>query len=145
MRRVIINNQFRVSVKYPSLINFKYMSNKFSSLETKIKKSNTGDSNSDSEEMKISFYSKMKICKNCYVLRFMLPTTESTTGLSICQYIYLSAFINNQLVTKPYHPVSLDSDKGFLDIMIKVYPIDKSEPNYGIFSNYLYSLEVNKI
>jgi hypothetical protein len=96
-------------------------------------------------ETKISFFSKINICKNCYVLRFMLPTSDQSTNLKICQYVYLSANINNQIVSKPYHPISLDTDKGFIDIMIKVYPKETADPNYGVFSNYLYNLEVYSI
>jgi hypothetical protein len=93
-------------------------------------------------ETKISFFSKINICKNCYVLRFMLPTSDHSTNLQICQYVYLSANINNQIISKPYHPISLDTDKGFIDIMIKVYPKETADPNYGVFSNYLFNLEV---
>jgi hypothetical protein len=96
-------------------------------------------------ETKISFFSKISICKNCYVLRFMFPTSDHSTNLKICQYVYLSANINNQIISKPYHPISLDTDKGFIDIMIKVYPKETADPSYGVFSNYLFNLEVYRI
>jgi len=114
-------------------ISTKYMSTTAS--KNKIKSDLT-------EEIKISFYSKIQICKNGYVLRFLLPDSEKTLNLKVCQYVYLSAMLNNKIVSKPYHPISLDNDKGFIDIMIKVYQKEGEDLNYGIFSNYLSNLEV---
>lgn len=92
-------------------------------------------------KIKVTFNSKCKVSNNCYVLRFLLPDTNKFLGIKTCQYIYLESKLpdSNQVIRRPYHPISLDTDKGFVDILIKVYP--KCD-NYGVFSNYLNSLDV---
>lgn len=42
------------------------------------------------------------------------------TGLPVGQHVYLSARVNDQLVIRPYTPVSSDEDKGYFDLVIKV-------------------------
>lgn len=42
------------------------------------------------------------------------------TGLPIGQHLYLSAKINNELVSRAYTPVSSDDDLGYVDLVIKV-------------------------
>ncbi len=36
------------------------------------------------------------------------------------QHIYLSAKINDNLVVRPYTPVTSDDDQGYMDLVIKV-------------------------
>ncbi len=94
--------------------------------------------------VKISFYSKVQVCKDGYVMRFLLPESEDTVGFRTCEYIYLEATpdTSDKAIKRPYHPISLDTDRGFVDIMIKVYPKEESNLNFGLFSNLLNSLEV---
>ena len=42
------------------------------------------------------------------------------TGLPVGQHVYLSARVNNQLVIRPYTPVTSDDDKGYVDLVVKV-------------------------
>lgn len=41
-------------------------------------------------------------------------------GLPIGQHLYVSAKINDELVSRAYTPVSSDDDFGFVDLVIKV-------------------------
>lgn len=53
--------------------------------------------------------------------RFGLPSDQHILGLPVGQHIYLSAQVNGQLVIRPYTPVSSDDDKGYIDLVVKVY------------------------
>lgn len=41
-------------------------------------------------------------------------------GLPVGQHVYLSARVNDQLVIRPYTPVTSDEDKGYFDLVVKV-------------------------
>jgi len=41
-------------------------------------------------------------------------------GFSTGQHIHLTARINDQLIIRPYTPVSSDDDLGHMDLVIKV-------------------------
>ena len=71
--------------------------------------------------------------------RFALPTAEHVLGLPIGKHIYLSAKINGDLVVRPYTPTSSDDDKGFFDLVVKVYKanVNPRFPNGGKMSQYL--------
>ncbi|XP_072915906.1 NADH-cytochrome b5 reductase 3-like isoform X2 [Hemitrygon akajei] len=76
--------------------------------------------------------------------RFALPSTEHVLGLPIGQHIYLSARVNGQLVVRPYTPVSSDDDKGYVDLVIKVYfkGVHPKFPEGGKMSQYLENLRI---
>uniref|UniRef100_A0AAX7SI46 NADH-cytochrome b5 reductase n=1 Tax=Astatotilapia calliptera TaxID=8154 RepID=A0AAX7SI46_ASTCA len=77
--------------------------------------------------------------------RFALPSPEHVLGLPIGQHIYLSAKIDGKLVVRPYTPVSSDDDKGFVDLVVKIYfkDINPKFPEGGKMSQYLESLRIN--
>jgi len=91
--------------------------------------------------VKISFYSKVQVSKDGYVLRFLLPNSEHITGFKTCQYIKLESVLrdSNEILSRPYHPISLDTDKGFIDILIKECGINAK------FSHHLLNLQVIRI
>ncbi|CAF0931828.1 unnamed protein product [Brachionus calyciflorus] len=72
-------------------------------------------------------------------MRFALPSPEHILGLPIGQHIYLSAKINGDLVVRPYTPTTSDDDKGFFDLVIKVYKagVHPKFPDGGKMSQYL--------
>ncbi|XP_010632699.1 NADH-cytochrome b5 reductase 3 [Fukomys damarensis] len=76
--------------------------------------------------------------------RFALPSPQHILGLPIGQHIYLSARIDGNLVIRPYTPVSSDDDKGFVDLVIKVYFKDTHPkfPAGGKMSQYLENMQV---
>ncbi|XP_078423828.1 NADH-cytochrome b5 reductase 3 [Cetorhinus maximus] len=79
--------------------------------------------------------------------RFALPSPEHVLGLPIGQHIYLSAKINGELVVRPYTPVSSDDDKGFVELVVKVYfkDVHPKFPAGGKMSQYLDSLRLQDV
>ncbi|XP_051249181.1 NADH-cytochrome b5 reductase 3 [Dicentrarchus labrax] len=77
--------------------------------------------------------------------RFALPSPEHVLGLPIGQHIYLSAKIDGKLVVRPYTPVSSDDDKGFVDLVVKIYfkDVNPKFPEGGKMSQYMESLKIN--
>ncbi|XP_071075195.1 NADH-cytochrome b5 reductase 3 isoform X2 [Dasypus novemcinctus] len=76
--------------------------------------------------------------------RFALPSPEHVLGLPVGQHIYLSARIDGSLVIRPYTPVSSDDDKGFVDLVIKIY-FKNTHPKFpagGKMSQYLESMNI---
>uniref|UniRef100_A0A673IHK3 cytochrome-b5 reductase n=1 Tax=Sinocyclocheilus rhinocerous TaxID=307959 RepID=A0A673IHK3_9TELE len=61
-----------------------------------------------------------------------------------CHYVYLSAKVNGNLVIRAYTPVSSDEDKGYIDLVVKVY-YKNTHPNYpdgGKMSQYLNDMKI---
>ncbi|KAE8281286.1 NADH-cytochrome b5 reductase 3 [Larimichthys crocea] len=77
--------------------------------------------------------------------RFALPSPEHVLGLPIGQHIYLSAKVDGKLVVRPYTPVSSDDDKGYVDLVVKIYfkDVNPKFPEGGKMSQYLESLRIN--
>ncbi|KAI9832013.1 MAG: hypothetical protein M1819_004557 [Sarea resinae] len=78
---------------------------------------------------------KEKLSPNTYHFVFDLPTKSSVLGLPIGQHVAIRADIGGQSISRSYTPVSNDTDKGVLEMVIKVYP-------NGLLTNYLASLNV---
>ncbi|CAJ0582108.1 unnamed protein product, partial [Mesorhabditis spiculigera] len=76
--------------------------------------------------------------------RFALPTNNHILGLPVGQHIYISAKIDGKLVVRPYTPVSSDNDKGFVDLMIKVYfrDVNPKFPDGGKMSQHLEAMAI---
>ncbi|XP_064425285.1 NADH-cytochrome b5 reductase 1 isoform X2 [Latimeria chalumnae] len=76
--------------------------------------------------------------------RFSLPTPEHVLGLPIGTHVYLSARIDGTLVVRPYTPVSSDDDKGYVDLVVKIYfkGVNPKFPEGGKMSQYLESLKI---
>ncbi|XP_044041954.1 NADH-cytochrome b5 reductase 3 [Siniperca chuatsi] len=77
--------------------------------------------------------------------RFALPSPDHVLGLPVGQHIYLSARIDGNLVVRPYTPVSSDDDKGYVDLVVKIYfkGVNPKFPEGGKMSQYLESLRLN--
>ncbi|EFO18282.1 diaphorase [Loa loa] len=78
--------------------------------------------------------------------RFKLPTNEHILGLPVGQHIHLSAKINGKLVVRPYTPVSSDDDKGYVDLMVKIYfsNVHPKFPDGGKMTQYLEKMEIGE-
>lgn len=87
---------------------------------------------------------KEKLSHDTRRFRFALPSTEHILGLPVGQHIYLTARIDGQLVIRPYTPVSSDDDKGFMDLVIKVYfkNVHPKFPEGGKMSQYLENMDI---
>jgi len=78
--------------------------------------------------------------------RFRLPTPDHVLGLPVGQHIYLSARINGQMIVRPYTPVTCDDDKGYMDLVIKVYfkNVNPKFPDGGKMSQYLENMTIGQ-
>ncbi|CAH2092156.1 unnamed protein product [Euphydryas editha] len=76
--------------------------------------------------------------------RFGLPTPEHVLGLPIGQHIHLSVKIDDDLIIRAYTPVSSDEEKGYVDLVIKVYfkNVHPKFPEGGKMSQYLNNMKL---
>lgn len=65
---------------------------------------------------------KTLVAPDVYRLVFELPTPDTVLGLPIGQHVSIKATVDGAAVQRSYTPVSNNSDKGILDLVIKVYP-----------------------
>ncbi|XP_070521332.1 NADH-cytochrome b5 reductase 2 isoform X1 [Cardiocondyla obscurior] len=76
--------------------------------------------------------------------RFGLPTSNHVLGLPIGQHIHLTAKIGEEVVIRSYTPVSSDDDRGYVDLVIKVYfkNVHPKFPEGGKMSQYLENMKI---
>ncbi|KAK7864189.1 hypothetical protein R5R35_004100 [Gryllus longicercus] len=87
---------------------------------------------------------KEEISHDTRRFRFALPSKNHVLGLPIGQHIHLSAKIDDQIVIRSYTPVSSDEDKGYMDLVIKVY-FKNAHPKFpegGKMSQYLEGMKI---
>ncbi|KAI1323027.1 hypothetical protein F5Y16DRAFT_384958 [Xylariaceae sp. FL0255] len=70
------------------------------------------------------------IAPNTYRLVFALPSTEAVLGLPTGQHVAITATVNGEAVTRSYTPVSNNSDKGVLELVVKSYADGKLTGGY---------------
>ncbi|VDQ10422.1 unnamed protein product [Trichobilharzia regenti] len=90
-------------------------------------------------------------------LKLGLPTADHVLGLPVGKimisqiifalgnHVYFSAKVNGNLVVRPYTPISLDTQKGYADFVIKVYKanVNPRYPNGGVMSQYVANVPIN--
>ncbi|XP_067643758.1 NADH-cytochrome b5 reductase 3 isoform X1 [Eurosta solidaginis] len=76
--------------------------------------------------------------------RFGLPSNQHVLGLPVGQHIHLIATIDNELVIRPYTPISSDDEVGYVDLVIKVYfkNVHPKFPEGGKMTQYLEQLSI---
>ena len=76
--------------------------------------------------------------------RFGLPSSEHVLGLPTGQHISVSTTINDKLAIRSYTPVTSDDDKGYFDLVVKVYfsNVHPAFPNGGLLSQHLESMNI---
>uniref|UniRef100_A0A8C9PGK2 NADH-cytochrome b5 reductase n=1 Tax=Spermophilus dauricus TaxID=99837 RepID=A0A8C9PGK2_SPEDA len=76
--------------------------------------------------------------------RFGLPSPEHVLGLPVGNYVHLMARIDNDFVIRAYTPVSSDDDKGFVDLIIKIYfkNVHPHYPEGGKMTQYLEKMKI---
>ena len=76
--------------------------------------------------------------------RFGLPSNQHILGLPVGQHIHLIATIDNELVIRPYTPISCDDDVGYVDLVVKVYfkDVHPKFPAGGNMSQYLENMNI---
>jgi hypothetical protein len=62
------------------------------------------------------------VSSTSFVLRFGLPDTEKGLGLSTCACLLAGASVEEgeDMVIRPYTPISTNEDKGTFDLLVKV-------------------------
>lgn len=78
---------------------------------------------------------KTVLSHNSAVYRFGLPRPNDVLGLPIGQHISISANINGKDVVRLYTPTLTDAEKGYFDLLIKLYP-------QGNISKYVLELQI---
>lgn len=96
------------------------------------------------EKYLLPLIEKDEISHDTSKFRFGLPSGEHILGLPVGQHIHLSATINNELVIRSYTPVSTDDNKGFCDLVVKVYRknVHPKFPDGGKMTQFLDSMEI---
>ncbi len=142
-----MNLGFRKFVRLNSLIS---CSKKYKTAVNEMKKNSVNRLLQQTSKIKVNFESKFELSKNNYIFRFLLEDEDASLGVEPCQFVNIQSEVktksnsNGELLSKPYHPISLDTDKGFVDFLIKIYNPNESmfnDSNYGVFSNFLYNLQ----
>nr|XP_008006115.2 NADH-cytochrome b5 reductase 2 isoform X1 [Chlorocebus sabaeus] len=87
---------------------------------------------------------KEKISHNTRRFRFELPSPDHVLGLPVGNYVQLLAKIDNELVVRAYTPVSSDDDRGFVDLIIKIYfkNVHPQYPEGGKMTQYLENMKI---
>ncbi|KAL2927699.1 NADH--cytochrome b5 reductase 1 [Bienertia sinuspersici] len=66
---------------------------------------------------------RTELSHNVAKFRFALPTPDTVLGLPIGQHLSCRGKdANGEVVIKPYTPTTLDSDVGYFELVIKMYP-----------------------
>lgn len=96
------------------------------------------------EKYMLPLIEKEELSHDTRRFRFGLHSGEHVLGLPVGQHIHLSATINEELVIRAYTPVSCDDDKGFVDLVVKVYKkgVHPKFPEGGKMSQHLESLAI---
>jgi len=81
---------------------------------------------------------------NVITLRFeLLP--GHTLGIKPGQHVMTHGKHGEDVISRPYSPVSLENDKGYFDIAIKVYKVNEQFPEGGKLSQFMNNLKVGDI
>lgn len=98
------------------------------------------------EKYLLPLVEKEEISHDTRKYRFGLPSSEHILGLPVGQHIHLSATINGELVIRSYTPVSSDDDKGFCDLVVKVYRknVHPKFPDGGKMTQHLDDMKIGE-
>lgn len=89
---------------------------------------------------------KEEISHDTRRFRFGLPSSEHILGLPIGQHIHLIADIAGETVIRAYTPVSSDENKGYVDLVVKVYArnMHPKFPNGGKMTQHLDAMRIGE-
>ena len=90
---------------------------------------------------------KIRVSSDTNIYRFSFPDERQVLGLPIGKHVIFSAMIKTkeepkgELVDRKYTPISMVTQKGYVDFLIKVYsPLPPRFPEGGIMSQYVDTL-----
>jgi cytochrome-b5 reductase len=86
---------------------------------------------------------KIIVSHDTRIFRFALPSEEHVLGLPIGQHVMVMANVKGSDVQRAYTPISSDDDKGFVDLMVKVYRagVHPKFPEGGVMSQHMDTLK----
>lgn len=64
---------------------------------------------------------RIVVGRHTRLLRFALPKRNQVLGCAVGEHVFLSLRRYNQLIMRPYTPVSLCDQRGSFDVIVKVY------------------------
>jgi len=98
------------------------------------------------EKYYLPLIEKEEISHDTRRFRFGLPSPNHVLGLPVGQHIHLIATINEELIIRAYTPVSSDDNKGYVDLVIKVYKrnVHPKFPDGGKMSQFVDSLKIGE-
>ncbi len=79
-------------------------------------------------------HSNEKLTHNTHKLRIDFPRQNDTSGLTVASFLMAKATLNGKNVMRPYTPTSPNSEKGYLELVVKGYPT-------GVMSKHLVTLQ----
>ncbi|VDD93754.1 unnamed protein product [Enterobius vermicularis] len=87
---------------------------------------------------------KEVISRDTVKFRFGLPSEEHVLGLPVGKHIHLTAKVHGKLVVRPYTPISSDDDKGYVELLVKIYRANQHPkfPEGGKMTQYLDTLSI---
>lgn len=92
------------------------------------------------QTLSLPLISKEEVTSNIRKFRFKLPSPDDILGLHPGQHIQLSATINGEEVSRSYTPISSDADKGFVELIVKIF---RSEDRVT-FSQFLDEMQIDE-
>lgn len=92
---------------------------------------------SPSEYRALKLRSRERVSPNTSLYRFELQSADQESGLTVASCLMARAEINGKKVVRPYTPVSLNHQKGHVDLLIKTYP----KPG-GLMSRHIAGLQI---
>eukprot|EP00729_Bicosta_minor_P015587 gene15587-1889_t len=92
----------------------------------------------------VALIEREEISHDVHRFRFGLPSAELALGLPIGKHVYMSATVDGSTVVRPYTPITSDDDKGFFDLMIKVYfkGVNERFPEGGKMTQYMNNMKI---
>ena len=71
------------------------------------------------EKVKLKLVEKQDVSTNTRRFRFELPSKDHILGLPVGQHVMVSC--DGGKTSRPYTPITNDQEKGFVDLMVKIY------------------------
>lgn len=99
---------------------------------------------SDTSFIPLRLVRKVQVSPDTRIFRFALETPEQILGLPVGQHLSLRATVGNEVITRSYTPISSDDDKGFFELIIKVYfaNVHPKFPAGGAMTQHMEKLKI---
>jgi len=93
--------------------------------------------NSKDENHHVELVKKESETHDVRHFRFRLPDKQHISGIRPGNHIRVTAEIDGKKLSRFYSPVSDPDERGFFDLVLKVYPISEEDSSLGRFSRYM--------